>query len=126
MYKALIMGLITQILSPSLLLLQPRLDFREPLMVSLEFGLADEDKGPVLDENLPRSINETVRLHITCKSLSQHFKCELPNNSTQKESQEGSVKQPPSVPRALRTRSAGRSCLAPNGLLFHHISICNS
>uniref|UniRef100_A0AAQ4NWF2 VWFA domain-containing protein n=1 Tax=Gasterosteus aculeatus aculeatus TaxID=481459 RepID=A0AAQ4NWF2_GASAC len=103
--------------------MSPRLDFREPLMVSLEFGLADEDKGPVLDENLPRSINETVRLHITCKSLSQHFKCELPNNSKQKESQEGSVKQPPSVHLHL---SAGRSCLAPNGLLFHHISICNS
>uniref|UniRef100_A0A671UP47 Integrin, alpha 1 n=1 Tax=Sparus aurata TaxID=8175 RepID=A0A671UP47_SPAAU len=32
-----------------------------PLMVSLEFGLAEQDKGPVLDESLPRSINKTVR-----------------------------------------------------------------
>ncbi|XP_037340937.2 integrin alpha-1 isoform X2 [Pungitius pungitius] len=39
-----------------------RLDFREPLMVSLEFGLADADKGPVLDESLPKSINETIPL----------------------------------------------------------------
>ncbi|KAF3848656.1 hypothetical protein F7725_015153 [Dissostichus mawsoni] len=31
-----------------------------PLMVSLEFGLSDEDQGPVLDENLPRSINKTI------------------------------------------------------------------
>uniref|UniRef100_A0A7N8XLD2 Integrin, alpha 1 n=1 Tax=Mastacembelus armatus TaxID=205130 RepID=A0A7N8XLD2_9TELE len=37
-----------------------RLDFRDPLMVSLEFGLVDEDKGPVLDESLPRSINKTI------------------------------------------------------------------
>uniref|UniRef100_A0A8C3AZX9 Integrin, alpha 1 n=1 Tax=Cyclopterus lumpus TaxID=8103 RepID=A0A8C3AZX9_CYCLU len=40
---------------------QARLDFRDPLMVSLEFGLADQDQGPVLDENLPKSINKTVR-----------------------------------------------------------------
>lgn len=39
-----------------------RLDFRDPLLVSLEFGLADEDKGPVLDENLPKSINKTIPL----------------------------------------------------------------
>uniref|UniRef100_A0A671UMR4 Integrin, alpha 1 n=1 Tax=Sparus aurata TaxID=8175 RepID=A0A671UMR4_SPAAU len=38
-----------------------RPDFRDPLMVSLEFGLAEQDKGPVLDESLPRSINKTVR-----------------------------------------------------------------
>lgn len=31
-------------------------------MVSLDFGLAEEDKGPVLDESLPRSISQTVRL----------------------------------------------------------------
>uniref|UniRef100_A0A3B3ZEI7 VWFA domain-containing protein n=1 Tax=Periophthalmus magnuspinnatus TaxID=409849 RepID=A0A3B3ZEI7_9GOBI len=37
-----------------------RLDFRDPLMVSLDFGLVNEDKGPVLDESLPRSINKTV------------------------------------------------------------------
>uniref|UniRef100_A0A7N6B1N2 VWFA domain-containing protein n=1 Tax=Anabas testudineus TaxID=64144 RepID=A0A7N6B1N2_ANATE len=34
--------------------------FRDALLVSLEFGLA-EDQGPVLDESLPRSINKTVR-----------------------------------------------------------------
>lgn len=45
---------------------QARLDFRDPLMVSLEFGLANEDQGPVLDESLPRSINKTVgQFHIT-------------------------------------------------------------
>lgn len=40
---------------------QARLDFRDPIMVSLEFGLVEEDKGPVLDESLPTSINKTVR-----------------------------------------------------------------
>lgn len=44
-----------------------RLDFRDPLMVSLEFGLADEDQGPVLDENLPKSINKTIPL-VDCGS----------------------------------------------------------
>ncbi|XP_056146316.1 integrin alpha-1 [Lampris incognitus] len=39
-----------------------KLDFRDPLMVSLEFGLAEEDKGPVLDGNLPTSINMTIPL----------------------------------------------------------------
>lgn len=41
--------------------LQDKLDFRDPIMVMLEFGLADEDKGPVLDGELPTSINKTVR-----------------------------------------------------------------
>uniref|UniRef100_A0A8D3CSD9 VWFA domain-containing protein n=1 Tax=Scophthalmus maximus TaxID=52904 RepID=A0A8D3CSD9_SCOMX len=50
-------------------MMSARLDFRDPLMVSLEFGLTDEDRGPVLDESLPRSINKTVRpLCVTCKS----------------------------------------------------------
>ncbi|KAG8010617.1 Integrin alpha-1, partial [Nibea albiflora] len=44
-----------------------RLDFRDPLMVSLEFELADEDQGPVLDESLPRSINKTIPL-VDCGS----------------------------------------------------------
>ncbi|XP_075899753.1 integrin alpha-1 isoform X1 [Nelusetta ayraudi] len=44
-----------------------RLDFRDPLMVSLDFGLAEEDKGPVLDESLPRSINKTIPL-VECGS----------------------------------------------------------
>lgn len=44
-----------------------RLDFRDPLMVSLDFGLTDEDQGPVLDENLPRSINKTIPL-VDCGS----------------------------------------------------------
>ncbi|CAL8322464.1 unnamed protein product [Lota lota] len=37
-----------------------RPDFRNPIMVSLEFGLANEDQGPVLDTNLPTSINKTI------------------------------------------------------------------
>uniref|UniRef100_A0AAQ6AGC8 VWFA domain-containing protein n=1 Tax=Amphiprion ocellaris TaxID=80972 RepID=A0AAQ6AGC8_AMPOC len=58
---------------------QARLDFRDPLLVSLEFGLADEDQGPVLDENLPKSINKTVRpLYITYKSRF-HDSEELPS-----------------------------------------------
>ncbi|KAF7666467.1 hypothetical protein LDENG_00106670 [Lucifuga dentata] len=39
-----------------------RLDFRDPIMVSLEFGLAKKDKGPVLDESLPTAINKTIPL----------------------------------------------------------------
>ncbi|XP_062268869.1 integrin alpha-1 [Platichthys flesus] len=42
-------------------------DFRDPLMVSLQFGLADEDNGPVLDESLPRSVNKTIPL-VDCGS----------------------------------------------------------
>ncbi|KAK7896496.1 hypothetical protein WMY93_021821 [Mugilogobius chulae] len=42
-------------------MMSTRLDFRDPLMVSLDFGLVNEDDGPVLDENLPRAINKTVR-----------------------------------------------------------------
>uniref|UniRef100_A0A8B9K2T0 Integrin, alpha 1 n=1 Tax=Astyanax mexicanus TaxID=7994 RepID=A0A8B9K2T0_ASTMX len=37
-----------------------KLDFRDPLMVSLDFGLANEDSGPVLDGDLPTSLNKTV------------------------------------------------------------------
>ncbi|CAJ1070776.1 integrin alpha-1 [Xyrichtys novacula] len=48
-------------------MMSARPDFRDPLMVSLEFGLADEDQGPVLDENLPRSINKTIPL-VDCGS----------------------------------------------------------
>ncbi|KAG7499450.1 integrin alpha-1 [Solea senegalensis] len=48
-------------------MMSARLDFRDPLMVSLEFGLADEDEGPVLDESLPRSINKTIPL-VDCGS----------------------------------------------------------
>ncbi|XP_051794568.1 integrin alpha-1 [Acanthochromis polyacanthus] len=43
-------------------MMSTRLDFRDPLLVSLEFGLANEDQGPVLDENLPKSINKTIPL----------------------------------------------------------------
>uniref|UniRef100_A0A672KX46 Integrin subunit alpha 1 n=1 Tax=Sinocyclocheilus grahami TaxID=75366 RepID=A0A672KX46_SINGR len=39
-----------------------RLDFRDPIMVMLEFGLADEDSGPVLDGELPTSLNKTIAL----------------------------------------------------------------
>ncbi|KAM8872070.1 integrin alpha-1 [Synchiropus picturatus] len=48
-------------------IMSTRLDFRDPLMVSLEFRLADEDKGPVLDESLPTSINKTIPL-VDCGS----------------------------------------------------------
>ncbi|XP_047425973.1 integrin alpha-1 [Mugil cephalus] len=43
-------------------MMSARLDFRDPLMVSLEFALAKEDEGPVLDESLPKSINKTIAL----------------------------------------------------------------
>ncbi|XP_072514317.1 integrin alpha-1 [Salminus brasiliensis] len=39
-----------------------KLDFRDPLMVSLDFGLANEDSGPVLDGDLPTSLNKTIAL----------------------------------------------------------------
>uniref|UniRef100_A0A665UZT5 VWFA domain-containing protein n=1 Tax=Echeneis naucrates TaxID=173247 RepID=A0A665UZT5_ECHNA len=48
-------------------MMEARLDFRDPLMVSLEFELADKDKGPVLDESLPKSINKTIPL-VDCGS----------------------------------------------------------
>ncbi|XP_069025985.1 integrin alpha-1 isoform X1 [Embiotoca jacksoni] len=48
-------------------MMSARLDFRDPLMVSLEFELADEDQGPVLDESLPKSINKTIPL-VDCGS----------------------------------------------------------
>uniref|UniRef100_A0A4W5N1C3 Integrin subunit alpha 1 n=1 Tax=Hucho hucho TaxID=62062 RepID=A0A4W5N1C3_9TELE len=41
--------------------MKAKLDFRDPIMVSLEFGLA-EDTGPVLDGNLPTSLNKTIPL----------------------------------------------------------------
>ncbi|XP_029300794.1 integrin alpha-1 [Cottoperca gobio] len=53
--------------APVTFMMSARLDFRDPLMVSLEFGLTDEDEGPVLDENLPRSINKTIPL-VDCGS----------------------------------------------------------
>lgn len=43
---------------------QARLDFRDPLLVSLDFELTDKDRGPVLDESLPKSINKTVSARI--------------------------------------------------------------
>ncbi|XP_035247107.1 integrin alpha-1 isoform X1 [Anguilla anguilla] len=39
-----------------------KVDFRDPIMVSLVFGLADEENGPVLDGDLPTSINKTIPL----------------------------------------------------------------
>ncbi|XP_029940753.1 integrin alpha-1 isoform X1 [Salarias fasciatus] len=48
-------------------MMSARLDFRDPLMVSLQFTKADEDEGPVLDESLPRSINKTIPL-VDCGS----------------------------------------------------------
>uniref|UniRef100_A0AAR2KN16 VWFA domain-containing protein n=1 Tax=Pygocentrus nattereri TaxID=42514 RepID=A0AAR2KN16_PYGNA len=38
-----------------------KLDFRDPLMVSLDFGLASDD-GPVLDGDLPTLLNKTITL----------------------------------------------------------------
>nr|XP_057920171.1 integrin alpha-1 [Doryrhamphus excisus] len=52
-------------------MMSARLDFRDPLMVSLDFGLSDEDQGPVLDESLPTSVNKTIPL-VDCGS---HQKC---------------------------------------------------
>ncbi|XP_053196381.1 integrin alpha-1 [Scomber japonicus] len=43
-------------------MMSSRLDFRDPLMVSLQFGLVNKDQGPVLDESLPSSINKTIPL----------------------------------------------------------------
>ncbi|XP_061656318.1 integrin alpha-1 isoform X2 [Phyllopteryx taeniolatus] len=48
-------------------MMSARLDFRDPLMVSLDFGLVNEDQGPVLDESLPTSINKTIPL-VDCGS----------------------------------------------------------
>ncbi|XP_038130977.1 integrin alpha-1 [Cyprinodon tularosa] len=39
-----------------------RPDFRDPLSVTLDFGLVNEDQGPVLDETLPKSITEMIPL----------------------------------------------------------------
>ncbi|XP_076014557.1 integrin alpha-1 [Genypterus blacodes] len=50
-----------QICNKEMFSVSARLDFRDPIMVSLQFGLA-EDEGPVLDENLPTSINKTIPL----------------------------------------------------------------
>uniref|UniRef100_A0A8C6KV21 Integrin subunit alpha 1 n=1 Tax=Nothobranchius furzeri TaxID=105023 RepID=A0A8C6KV21_NOTFU len=48
--------------------------FKDPFLVSLEFGLADEDSGPVMDGSLSKFINKTVRplsLHICNNSTSK-------------------------------------------------------
>ncbi|XP_043106247.1 integrin alpha-1 isoform X2 [Puntigrus tetrazona] len=39
-----------------------KLDFRDPIMVTLEFGLAEEDSGPVLDGDKPTSLNKSITL----------------------------------------------------------------
>ncbi|KAI5099552.1 integrin alpha-1 isoform X2 [Silurus meridionalis] len=41
---------------------QDKLDFRDPLMVSLDFGLVEVPNGPVLDGALPTSLNRTLAL----------------------------------------------------------------
>uniref|UniRef100_A0A8C6SBE9 Integrin, alpha 1 n=1 Tax=Neogobius melanostomus TaxID=47308 RepID=A0A8C6SBE9_9GOBI len=48
-------------------MMSARLDFRDPLMVSLDFGLVHEDVGPALDESLPRTLNKTIPL-VDCGS----------------------------------------------------------
>uniref|UniRef100_A0A673NHF8 Integrin, alpha 1 n=1 Tax=Sinocyclocheilus rhinocerous TaxID=307959 RepID=A0A673NHF8_9TELE len=52
-----------------------KLDFRDPIMVTLEFGLTDEDSGPVLDGELPTSLNKTVRSHIALVDCGNDDKC---------------------------------------------------
>lgn len=44
-------------------------------MVTLEFGLADEDSGPVLDGELPTSLNKTVRSHSLLLSEPKVYTC---------------------------------------------------
>ncbi|XP_067106086.1 integrin alpha-1 [Osmerus mordax] len=44
-----------------------RVDFRDPMMVSLEFGLTEKDVGPVLDGDLPTFNNKTIPL-VDCGS----------------------------------------------------------
>uniref|UniRef100_A0A4W5M9T9 Integrin, alpha 1 n=1 Tax=Hucho hucho TaxID=62062 RepID=A0A4W5M9T9_9TELE len=46
--------------------MKANLDFRDPIMVSLEFGLA-EDTGPILDGDLPTSLNKKIPL-VDCGS----------------------------------------------------------
>ncbi|XP_054908607.1 integrin alpha-1 [Poeciliopsis prolifica] len=43
-------------------IMSAHLDFKDPFNVTLEFGLTNEDQGPVLDTNLPRSITKTIPL----------------------------------------------------------------
>ncbi|XP_017163289.1 integrin alpha-1 isoform X2 [Poecilia reticulata] len=43
-------------------IMSARLDFKDPINVTLEFGLTDENKGPVLDATLPTSISKTIPL----------------------------------------------------------------
>uniref|UniRef100_A0A4W6C4J1 Integrin subunit alpha 1 n=1 Tax=Lates calcarifer TaxID=8187 RepID=A0A4W6C4J1_LATCA len=52
-------------------MMSARLDFRDPLMVSLEFGLADKDQGPVLDETLTHPDLLSARV---CHSSNAHCK----------------------------------------------------
>ncbi|XP_048875078.1 integrin alpha-1 [Brienomyrus brachyistius] len=39
-----------------------KLDFRDPVMISLVFELVNKDKGPVLDGDLPTSLNKKIAL----------------------------------------------------------------
>ncbi|XP_047228916.1 integrin alpha-1 isoform X2 [Girardinichthys multiradiatus] len=43
-------------------IMSAQLDFRDPLSVTLDFGLVHEDQGPILDENLPKSITKKIPL----------------------------------------------------------------
>lgn len=53
------------------LIMSAKPDFRDPLSVFLEFGLGNEEEGPILDENLPKTINKTIPL-VDC---GDHEKC---------------------------------------------------
>uniref|UniRef100_A0A672II73 VWFA domain-containing protein n=1 Tax=Salarias fasciatus TaxID=181472 RepID=A0A672II73_SALFA len=73
----------TEVSNPVLYPPQARLDFRDPLMVSLQFTKADEDEGPVLDESLPRSINKTSQsacLHFSSMLIKVNKKDKLDLN----------------------------------------------
>lgn len=61
---------------------QAQLDFKDPFNVTLEFGLTNEDQGPVLDANLPRSITKTVRT--LCISLLSISLIQIPSAMKQK------------------------------------------
>ncbi|MBN3314687.1 ITA1 protein, partial [Atractosteus spatula] len=41
-------------------------DFKDPVKVSLEFGLSDDTKGPVLDGDLPTSLNKSILFTMDC------------------------------------------------------------
>nr|XP_014352587.1 PREDICTED: integrin alpha-1 [Latimeria chalumnae] len=43
-------------------------DFQDSVSILVEFSLIDSEKGPVLDDQLPASINDTIPFAMDCKS----------------------------------------------------------